>query len=124
VRRRDCVRPASEGQTLIGLLAVIVIISIMAVVFLKPGGDGRNKGKSMPTQVKERAQGVECKNNLNQLRQAIMMMTQTDEAKPKSLREISGIPESMFSCPVGGQPYQYDPSTGQVRCVCPGHERY
>ena len=28
------------------------------------------------------------------------------------------------TCPVGEEPYDYDPTTGQIHCVHPGHERY
>jgi hypothetical protein len=51
------------------------------------------------------------------------MRTTTDETYPASLNEL-GLPASMLVCPVSQQPYQYDPTTGQVRCTTPGHTRY
>ena len=59
----------------------------------------------------------------SQIRAAIQMRTTTDETYPASLNEL-GLPASMLVCPVSQQPYQYDPTTGQVRCTTPGHMRY
>jgi hypothetical protein len=66
-------------------------------------------------EVRQAAESVECRNNLSQIRAAIQMRTTTDETFPASLNEL-GLPASMLVCPVSGQPYQYDPTTGQVRC--------
>jgi hypothetical protein len=74
-------------------------------------------------EVRQAAESLECRNNLSQIRAAIQMRTTTDETYPASLNEL-GLPASMLVCPVSGQPYQYDPTTGQVRCTTPGHMRY
>jgi len=29
-----------------------------------------------------------------------------------------------LKCPVGGEPYQYDPSSGRIWCIHPGHEKF
>ena len=116
---------AVSGQTLIGMLAAIAIILILATIFLWPGGkDGdKGKGKSMPAQVKERAESVECQSNVRQIRMGVQMNTMAGEPAPKSLAELK-YPAEVLQCPVGHQPYKYDPQTGQVQCVYPGHEKY
>jgi competence protein ComGC len=112
-----------RGETMIGLLAVIVIIAILAVVFLRPGGKGQEK-KSMPAQVQQKASGVECQSNLNQVRQMIQMYQTDNEQNPPSLQALSGLPAGFTQCPVGGEPYWYDPQSGRVTCRHPGHERF
>ncbi len=108
--------------TLIGLLLVIVII---AMLFAFHGGGGTGTGgtsvDTLGGSVQE-ARGTVCKNNLAQLRTAISLFSDANGRYPNSLEELdAGI---SLSCPVGGEPYEYDPATGTVNCVHPGHERY
>ncbi len=113
-----------RGQTLIGLLVVIAVIAILAVVFLRPGRKGEAR-KSTPVQVREKATGVECQSNLNQVRQMIQMYQMDhDGQNPPNLQALSGLPAGFLRCPVGGEPYWYDPRTGRVGCRHPGHERF
>jgi len=114
------------GQTMIGLLVVIVIILGVTIYFLYPSRQAKNSSqpqRSTATQVKDKAQDVVCQNNLRQIRMAIQADTMSGEPPPRSLAELHYPPESL-RCPVGGEPYQYDPRTGQVHCVHPGHERF
>ena len=112
-----------RGQTMIGLLVVIAIIAILAVVFLRPGSKGDTK-KSMPAQVQDKATGVECQSNLAQVRQMIQMYQMDNEQNPPNLQALSGLPAQFLCCPVGGEPYWYDPASGRVGCRHPGHERF
>ena len=76
---------------------------------------------------KERALGVDCMNNLQQIRNAIEMHRQANQEKPPtSLAQIesSGVGSSITKCSVSGTPYSYDPASGRVWCATPGHERY
>lgn len=74
----------------------------------------------------ERAQGVECMNNLRQLRSAIQIHRTSNETGPASLGELTrqGIPQSMLACPVSRLAYGYRVDTGQVGCVFPEHKSY
>jgi len=129
--RHPSVWPSSQRGylTLIGLLVVIVIIGILFVVLYGGGGGGAGSGSGVggtggtPLGASVRtARGTVCKNNLNQLRLAINMFVNANDRYPSSLEELhAGIPPT---CPDGGEPYQYDPTTGEVRCVHPGHERF
>jgi acyl-CoA reductase-like NAD-dependent aldehyde dehydrogenase len=74
-------------------------------------------------ETKQAARGVECRNNLNQIRAAIQMRQGSEESLPASLQEL-GLSASMLACPESGQPYQYDPTSGTVRCPTPGHGSY
>jgi len=66
---------------------------------------------------------VECRNNLNQIRTALQMRQGAEEGLPATLKEL-GLPDNLLVCPVSGQPYQYDPNTGTVKCSTPGHMSY
>jgi competence protein ComGC len=110
--------------TLIGLLLVIVIIGILMAMYGMPGGGGSSSGTpiSIAGGAKERAQDVLCRNNLQQLRAAITIYQGNSQSLPPSLESLNaGV---TLTCPVGGEPYDYNPSTGQVHCVHPGHESY
>lgn len=113
--------------TLIGLLIVIVIIGILFALYAggPPGGVGpEGEGGATTTfgGAKERAQDVLCRNNLSQIRAAISMHVATTGQYPPSLEALDpGVP---LACPIGGEPYQYDPRTGKVKCIHPGHESY
>jgi competence protein ComGC len=125
-RSRDR-RPREGGfLTLIGLLLVIVIIGILMAMYGMPGGGGSSGSGAAPVTVagkaKEQAQGVLCQNNLQQLRAAIAIYQGNNQALPPSLESLNaGV---SLTCPVGGEPYEYDPAAGQVHCVHPGHEGY
>ncbi|MEN3001067.1 MAG: hypothetical protein ABDI19_04400 [Armatimonadota bacterium] len=114
---------------LVGVLAAVAILAILLVVWLYygTGGQGGNAPGAPPpsriTETKRAAHGVECRNNLSQIRMALQMRQGTEESLPATLKEL-GLPDSMLICPVSGQPYQYDPNTGSVRCPTPGHGSY
>ncbi len=123
-------RPSSERGffTLIGLLAAIVIIAILFVVYFGGGGGGSSGAGGVGTPAttlggaKDRAGDAVCRNNLSQLRAAVSLQLATAGANPPSLEGLQ--PGIALSCPVGDEPYQYDPATGKVRCAHPGHEAY
>lgn len=123
-----------RGNTLAGMLVVMVIIMILACVFMfggnmfskdgpkSPRKDG--KGVTVPGLVEAKARDTVCTNNLSQIRQMVMVyQTSNDDHFPESLQELK-VPSEMMYDPIGKEPYQYDPSTGQVHCVHPGHEKY
>jgi type II secretory pathway pseudopilin PulG len=116
---------------LIELLIVAIIIVVAVSWYLTSarmvgavsgGKPGDYKSTTVPGVALERAKGVECQNNLQQLRAAIATYQANYGAFPSSLEELqSNVP---LKCPVGGEDYVYDSSTGQVHCVHRGHEHY
>ncbi len=122
-----------RGQTLVGLVIVIAIMAILAVAVMRPwalGGTSRparadGKGSTVPGLAKLKADDTVCASNLAQVRQFIQIARANgDDQPPASLAEIQGLPKDFQSCPLGHEPYQYDPATGSVRCVHPGHAKY
>ncbi len=119
---------------LIELLVVAVIIVLALVYYLNVtkqetsalGGPGNPAAAGEPTSTPgvalDRAKGVECQNNLQQIRAAIANYQAQYGAFPPDLQSLQvGLP---LTCPVGGEPYQYDANTGQVKCVHTRHESY
>ncbi len=123
-----------RGQTLAASLIVIVIIAILAVVLMKGSGvfgsgqsprkDGR--GTTVPGLVKAQAEDTVCRSNLGQLRTALEIAKMSNEDQwPTTLSEAR-LSSDFYTCPMGKgkEPYSYNPATGQVRCIHPGHERF
>lgn len=112
--------------TLIGLLAAIVIIGILFVLFFNGGGGGSSAtgtgARTTPGKAKEMAQDVLCENNLRQLRYELSIYQSSAGTNPPSLASLET--QVVLECPIGGEPYEYDPLSGQVHCVHPGHGGY
>lgn len=112
--------------TLIALLVVIVIIAILFSLYgggPSAGGGAAGTGGTVLGGAIDRARGVTCRNNLQQIRAAISTYSgMNDGSFPPSLDTLQlGVP---LQCPEGGEPYQYDPTTGQVHCLHPGHQSF
>lgn len=121
-----------RGQTLVATLIVIAIMGILAVALLKPwavGGTAKparadGKGTTVPGLVKLKAEDDVCRSNLGQVRLAIQVAQSSGEdAAPPSITDLK-LPKSFLSCPLGKEPYEYDPTAGTAKCVHPGHEKY
>lgn len=118
---------SNRGQifTLIEILVVVAIIVVAGLWISNTYlGVGKKAGSGGPATPIERGQGVDCANNLHQVRMAIDMYKQDNEKPPASLQDLRGLMESMFKCSVSGKPFSYDPATGRVWCTTPGHENY
>jgi hypothetical protein len=139
-------REPRGSWSLIGLLAVAVIIGV--VIYIELGNylstvqratgpatgvagiapnDGSQGGSGQGQTPMGVARDVECRNALDQMRKAIAMhRAQSDEGPPANLEALTseGIPREWLVCPVGKEPYRYDPQTGRVWCVHPGHENF
>lgn len=123
-----------RANSLVGLLVVFAIIAILAVVFMKGGnvfsapGSGSTrpdgKGTTIPGAAMAKAHDDECRLHLQDLRMAIQVAEMNDDDKPPATLEETKQGPEFYKCPLGGEPYQYDPSTGKVKCVHPGHEKY
>jgi competence protein ComGC len=108
--------------SLVEILVVgIIIIALAAWLFPKFLSSTKNAaGKTIDSPI-QRAKGVECSNNLQQIRQSLQIAGMSEE-RPQSLQELRGIPASMFRCPIGGEDYRFDPQSQKVMCPRPGHE--
>ena len=121
-------RERERGQwSLIGLMLSLLILVVIAWLFLWPAMRTHEGGTTMstPQQAIERAKDVDCANNLRQIRYAIVMYRNENERAPATLQELRmGVGPDFFRCPIGKEPYAYDPTTGAVRCTHPGHGRF
>ena len=113
------------------MVAVIIIVAgyFVTTGYLGHGGGIKSKPGEPATPV-ERAHGVDCANNLQQIRYGMQMSQQTGEGGenlPATLEELAdkqGLSKTMLKCPISGKDYSYDPSQGKVSCRTPGHEKY
>lgn len=122
-----------RGDTLVGLLAAMAIIAVLSVGAFYGSGmlNGGNKsarkdgkGKTIPGLAKLKAEDTVCQSNLGQLRAGIQIaMTNAEDTPPQTLEETR-LGAQFYSCPLGKERYTYDPTTGQVSCPHPGHEKY
>jgi prepilin-type N-terminal cleavage/methylation domain-containing protein len=112
--------------SLIEILVVMVIIVILsAVTYNVFFGHSKNAPPGKAHNPMERAHDTECINNVHQVHLAILAAQagDTDTKFPGSLQELK-LPPEMLACPLGHQPYVYDPTTGEVHCPYPGHEKF
>lgn len=85
-------------------------------------------GETVVGQSMARSKDAVCMNNLRQIRDAVEIAKTSGaddaDALPKTLAEVRGLGNDMKQCPIGKEPYEYDPATGKVHCPHPGHEKY
>ena len=109
----------NSGQTLIGLLVVIVIgiVLYMALLGRRKGPDGEER-PSIATSSIDRGEGVALGSNIAQIQQFIVMYKGENDGKvPASLDELksaSKFPAEMFINPVDKKPLVYDPASGAI----------
>ena len=124
--RRKCVL-----AVLGALLAVMVVVGCSAKSKEDPnavsGGPAaqmvHDYGQDMTSSL-EAGKKTECASNLSQLRQAVQMSRDANDGRlPASLADLGANYRAVETCPTSHQPYQYDASTGTVRCITPGHEK-
>ncbi|MES1227214.1 MAG: prepilin-type N-terminal cleavage/methylation domain-containing protein [Armatimonadota bacterium] len=119
-----------RGFTLVAILVVVAIIAILVIVMYGKGAgtttaarpDGKGEtiiGKSLYA-----AKDDVCRNDLSNLRASIAINTDPIEGTKPAKLEDTHLGSQFYKCPVGGEPYNYDPKTGKVSCPHPGHESY
>lgn len=121
-----------RGNSLVGVLVAVAIV-ILAVVFYTTGGNflggqskerADGKGKTVIGKSLYAAKDDVCISNLGQVRQAIGLAGDpVDGTFPQTIEEAR-IGQQFYECPVGKEPYTYDPATGTVKCPHKGHEKY
>lgn len=119
-----------RGFGLMEILAVLGILAILAgVMYVGFGGKGGGstradgKGQTIIGASMYKAKDEVCKSNLGQVRAAVQIRHTTDDEYPANI-EDTRIGQDFYRCPIGKEPYQYDPQTGEVHCLHPGHEKY
>lgn len=119
-----------KGQTLVATLIVLVIIGMLAVVMMNGSlGAGQSSrkdglGTTIPGKVMYGAKDDVCRSNLNQARGAIVIAKMDNDDKPPASKDDLRLSASFLSCPIGKEPFEYDPEEGTIKCVHPGHEKY
>ncbi len=83
------------------------------------------EGNTVVGQSMARGKDYVCMQNLNSLRQGIELhrSSDPDAAAPTELTQIK-VPSEMLMCPIGKEPYKYDPAAATVKCEHPGHKKY
>ena len=123
----------NRGNTLVGTLVVIAIMAILAVAMFKGsgafGGKGPTarkdgKGETILGQVQYDAKDTVCRSNLQQLRASLQIAEMNNDDKPPETLADTHLGKDFYKCPLGGEKYVYDPTTGKVYCPHPGHEKY
>jgi len=111
--------------SLVEILVVIAIIAVLgAGLYTYYAGKGSGKPGEAKTPMTA-AHDSECLQNLGSVRQCIKAEEATDDEKhPASLIAIKSLTGELRQCPVGKEPYAYNPATGEVHCTHPGHEKY
>lgn len=122
----------NSGQSLIGTLVVIAILVGLGLFFVY-GGYGLTgssekrpdgKGETLIGRSALRAKDSKCMQYLGQIRSAVQIATDpVEDVRPQTLEETR-LGSDFYKCPIGKEPYSYDPATGTVKCVHPGHEKY
>ncbi len=118
----------SAGFSLIEILVVMaIIVALSGITYgVYIGGHSKNAPPGKAHSPMERARDVVCMQNLRSVRQCIEASRSgdSDSKFPGALTEVRELTADLRACPEGKEPYQYDPATGQVHCVHPGHENY
>jgi len=112
----------ARGQTLVGILVVLVILlALAAVLFFRARGPGKGAAATTPKAAMQKAEATACMAQLSNLRQGLMIYQADHNGYPPNLQALDlGPGESYYRCPVTGQAYQYNPQTGEVTCPA-GH---
>ncbi len=120
-------RQTNSGGFSLGeiLMVMVLVLAITGgILYLYVGKDNGGMGKNV-LDAPNVAKDVVCRTNLQTVRSSIEAARAKDSngKAPASLDDL-GLGEAATRCPVGNEPYEYDPATGLVHCQHPGHEKY
>jgi hypothetical protein len=135
-----CRRRAKRGFGVVEVIIVLVVVLCGALLYVtvtngakKAQQEARQDVTKQPGEGphsvlgKAYQKGVSpaCQEHLRQLRMMLDMAKSESESGsyPASLSELSGAAQ-ISACPIGKDPYTYDPATGKVSCGHPGHEGF
>ena len=122
----------NRGFSMIGMLVAAAIIIILFILIANYGSNifgghtpqrADKQDRTIVSGSKARANDAVCMNNIRQVKAAIEMAKSSEGKPPETLDELK-LGRDLTKCPIGGEPYQYDPQTGTVHCPHPGHEKY
>lgn len=120
---------------LVEILVVLVIIMIAMYYWIGSAGPGetgsapagyvprRGGPETMPGAAIDMAVSTQCMENLRSIRQSLTLYQGENQKLPDSLTELR-LPVSTTRCPNTGMEYTYDPATGRVKCLTPGHGKF
>ncbi|MDQ2987122.1 MAG: hypothetical protein M3R13_10460 [Armatimonadota bacterium] len=123
-----------RGNSMMGLMAAVLIICIAAGVYFT-GGFGSfgetalpdrpdGQGRTTIGRAANRAKDTVCQSNLRQVNMSVDVAKTAGEA-PTSLTELSGLGPEFLRCTIEPrEAYVYDGAGGRVTCPHPGHEKY
>lgn len=131
-------RNKRSGRGMVGVLVAGALGLVVVLFFVMggklPGGGSMTgstpppredgKGTTLVGRVAYEAKDEVCKSNLGQVRQSIQIASDPVEGTfPASLEEAR-LGADFLKCPIGKEPYLYDPTSGKVSCPHPGHQSY
>jgi len=109
----------SKGMVLITLVFSLLIAAILAffIITYYTGRKGEEAGPV--TAPIDRAKIIQCQSQIRRIETTVQMYYAENVQYPSSLRELEGLSEADFYCPVTNNPYEYNSITGRV--TCSGH---
>ena len=120
------------GKSLIGMMVAVVILLLVSIVFITGNGPGLaktpprpdGKGETVLGRSALAAKDDKCRAFLGQIRQSVQINADPVEGTYPAKIEDTKLGQDFYKCPVGKEPYGYDPTTGKAWCVHKGHEKY
>lgn len=114
----------SNVGKIIGLISIIISLlvgAILLVTSINIYTGGRNQGAESVTAPIERAKSVECLSQIRKIEMAIQIYYVENTRYPERLEGITDLSNQDLYCPLTQKPYNYEPTTGRVRC--PDHTK-
>ena len=105
----------NSGMSFISILFALIIITILTLVVIRNYGDyqeGKTEEEGYVEAPIEEARGVGCLTKIKALTTDIKLYQVENDRLPQTLEGVTGD----YSCPVSGEEYEYDETTGEVWC--------
>ena len=132
---RRLLRDERGFLALIEILVVLVIIMVAMYYWIGNAGPGSTgsapagyvprKGgpETVPGAAIDMAVATQCMENLRAIRQALTLYQDENQKLPAGIADLR-LPYSTLRCPNTSMEYTYDPATGRVKCLTPGHGKF